>query len=31
MGYSPKGSVERVKEWIWTWAGFYNQARLALS
>jgi len=27
---SERGSVERVKEWIWTWAGFYNQAKLTL-
>jgi putative transposase len=29
-GYFPEGSVERVKEWIWTWAGFYNLSKLSL-
>jgi hypothetical protein len=29
-GYFPKGSVARVREWIWTWAGFYNLSKLGL-
>jgi transposase-like protein len=29
-GYFPEGSVERVKEWIGTWAGFYNLSKLSL-
>ncbi len=30
-GYFPEGSVQSVKEWIWTWAGFYNLLKLHLS
>jgi transposase-like protein len=29
-GYFPEGSVARVREWIWTWAGFYNRTKLNL-
>jgi transposase-like protein len=29
-GYFPKGGVARVREWIWTWAGFYNLSKLGL-
>jgi len=29
-GYFPKGSVRRVREWIWTWAGFYNLSKVHL-
>ena len=29
-GYFPEGSVQRVKEWIGTWAGFYNLSQLSL-
>jgi len=30
-GYFPRGSIERVREWIWTWAGFYNLSKRYLS
>ena len=29
-GYFPEGSVRSVKEWVWTWAGFYNLSKLSL-
>jgi transposase-like protein len=29
-GYFPEGSVRSVREWIWTWAGFYNLFKLRL-
>jgi len=29
-GYFLEGSLRRVKEWIWTWAGFYNLSKLSL-
>ena len=30
-GYFPRGSIERVREWIWTWAGFYNLSKCYLT
>jgi len=28
--YFPEGGVGRVREWIWTWAGFYNLSKAHL-